>query len=159
MRWVHRQAHAVSGIPGGHRRSTGAELMLSPDVSEHPARILIVDDERFNRQLLELMLSREGYILQTAASGEEALRAMAKQPPDLILLDIMTPGMDGYQVAGKVKGNPTTKNIPIIVVPALDDRNARLLGLSAGVEDFLSKPVDPAELCMRVKNLLRLKAY
>jgi two-component system cell cycle sensor histidine kinase/response regulator CckA len=133
--------------------------MRSPDVSEHPARILIVDDERFNRQLLELMLSREGYSLQTASSGEEALRFVAKQPPDLILLDIMMPGMDGYQVAGKVKGNPTTKNIPIIVVTALDDRNARLLGLSAGVEDFLSKPVDPAELCMRVKNLLRLKAY
>jgi PAS domain S-box-containing protein len=133
--------------------------MRSPDVSEHPARILIVDDERFNRQLLELMLSREGYSLQTAASGEEALHLVAKHPPDLILLDIMMPGMDGYQVAGKVKGNPTTKNIPIIVVTALDDRNARLLGLSAGVEDFLSKPVDPAELCMRVKNLLRLKAY
>ena len=84
---------------------------------------------------------------------------VAQQPPDLILLDIMMPGMDGYQVAAKIKGNPATKNIPVIMVTALDDRNARMLGLSAGAEDFLTKPVDRAELCVRVRNLLRLKAY
>ena len=84
---------------------------------------------------------------------------VAQQPPDLILLDIMMPGMDGYQVAGKIKGNLATKNIPVIMVTALDDRNARMLGLSAGAEDFLTKPVDRAELCVRVRNLLRLKAY
>ena len=70
----------------------------------------------------------------------------------------MMPGMDGYQVAAALKGNPATKNIPIIMVTALDDRDARLLGLSAGAEDFLTKPVDRAELCVRVRNLLRLKA-
>jgi PAS domain S-box-containing protein len=69
------------------------------------------------------------------------------------------PGMDGYQVAGRIKGDVATKNIPIIMVTALDDRNARMLGLSAGAEDFLTKPVDRAELCVRVRNLLRLKAY
>ena len=84
---------------------------------------------------------------------------VAQQPPDLILLDVMMPGMDGYQVAGTLKGNLATKNIPIIMVTALDDRNARMLGLSAGAEDFLTKPVDRAELCVRVRNLLRLKAY
>ena len=84
---------------------------------------------------------------------------VAQQPPDLILLDVMMPGMDGYQVAGKIKGNLATKNIPVIMVTALDDRNARMLGLSAGAEDFLTKPVDRAELCVRVRNLLRLKAY
>ena len=84
---------------------------------------------------------------------------VAQHPPDLILLDIMMPGMDGYQVAGTLKANPATKNIPIIVITSLDDRNARMLGLTAGAEDFLSKPVDRAELCMRVRNLLRLKAY
>ena len=84
---------------------------------------------------------------------------VAQQPPDLILLDIMMPGMDGYEVAGKIKGNPATKNIPVIMVTALDDRDARMLGLSAGAEDFLTKPVDRAELCVRVRNLLRLKAY
>ena len=95
----------------------------------------------------------------TAGSGEEALSIVATHPPDLILLDIMMPGMDGYQVAGKIKGNLATKNIPVIMITALDDRNARMLGLSAGAEDFLTKPVDRAELCVRVRNLLRLKAY
>src|SRR5580765_345007 len=131
----------------------------SPDVADHPARILIVDDERHNRQLLEVMLAPEGFHLLTAASGEEALALVAQHPPDLILLDIMMPGMDGYQVAGTLKANVATKNIPIIVITSLDDRNARMLGLTAGAEDFLSKPVDRAELCMRVRNLLRLKAY
>ena len=131
----------------------------SPDIADHPARILIVDDERHNRQLLEVMLTPEGFLLLTAASGEEALAIVAQQPPDLILLDIMMPGMDGYQVAARIKGNLATKNIPIIMVTALDDRNARMLGLSAGAEDFLTKPVDRAELCVRVRNLLRLKAY
>ena len=110
-------------------------------------------------QLLEVMLAPEGFLLLTAASGEEALAMVAQQPPDLILLDIMMPGMDGYQVAAKIKGNLATKNIPVIMVTALDDRNARMLGLSAGAEDFLTKPVDRAELCVRVRNLLRLKAY
>jgi CheY-like chemotaxis protein len=89
-----------------------------PDVTVHPARILIVDDERHNRQLLEVMLKPEGFYLLTAASGEEALAMVAMQPPDLILLDIMMPGMDGYQVAAMIKGNPATKNIPVIMVTA-----------------------------------------
>jgi PAS domain S-box-containing protein len=95
----------------------------------------------------------------TAGSGEEALAAVAERPPDLILLDIMMAGMDGYQVAARLKSDSATKNIPIIMVTALDDRNARMLGLNAGAEDFLTKPVDRAELSVRVRNLLRLKAY
>ena len=130
-----------------------------PDIGYHPARVLIVDDERHNRELLEVMLTPEGLLLQTAASGEEALAMVAQQPPDLILLDIMMPGMDGYQVAAHIKGEVSTKNIPIIMVTALDDRDARVRGLSTGAEDFLTKPVDRIELCVRVRNLLRLKAY
>ena len=130
-----------------------------PDIPDHPARILIVDDERPNRELLKVMLTPEGFLPLTAASGEEALAMVAQQPPDLILLDIMMPGMDGYQVTAKLKGNLATRSIPVIMVTALDDRNARMLGLSAGAEDFLTKPVDRAELCVRVRNLLRLKAY
>jgi two-component system cell cycle sensor histidine kinase/response regulator CckA len=121
------------------------------------ARILIVDDERHNRQLLEVMLAPERFVLETASSGEEALATVARLPPDLILLDIMMPGMDGYEVARIIKTNPMTKSIPIVMVTAMDDRKAMLLGLSAGAEDFLSKPVDRAELTMRVRNLLRLK--
>jgi PAS domain S-box-containing protein len=130
-----------------------------PDLIDHPGRILIVDDERQNRQLLEVMLAAEGFAPSTAASGEEALAVIRQHPPDLILLDIMMPGMSGYEVASKIKGNAATRNIPVIMITALDDRDARMLGLSAGAEDFLSKPVDRAELCVRVRNLLRLKAY
>jgi len=131
----------------------------SPDVAERPSRILIVDDEHHNRNLLEVMLRPEGFHVTSAATGEEAIALVAQHPPDLILLDIMMPGMDGYEVATRIKGALATRNIPIIMVTALDDRAARMLGLSAGAEDFLSKPVDRAELCVRVRNLLRLKAY
>lgn len=130
-----------------------------PDVTDHPTCVLIVDDERLHRRLLEVMLAPEGYVLVTAASGEEALAIVARQPPDLVLLNVMMPGMDGYQVARELKAGRATRNIPIIMITALDTRNARMLGLSAGAVDCLTKPIDRAELCMRVRNLLRLKAY
>src|ERR1700680_1682788 len=131
----------------------------STDIAESPARVLIVDDKLQNRELLEIMLSAEGFVLLTAASGEEALAIVAVQPPDLILLDVMMPGLDGYQVAGKIKSDPATKSTVIIMLTALDDSNARMLGLNAGAEDFLTKPVDRAELVVRVRSQLRLKAY
>jgi signal transduction histidine kinase/DNA-binding response OmpR family regulator len=130
-----------------------------PDPAAEPACVLIVDDERHNRELLEIMLKPDGFLLLSAASGEEALALIARQPPDLILLDVMMPGMNGYDVAGKIKSDPATKNIPVIMLTALDDRNARMLGLNAGAEDFLTKPVDRPELSVRVRNLLRIKAY
>lgn len=121
------------------------------------AMILIVDDEFQNRKLLEALLHPEGYRTSAAANGEEALASIAKCAPDLILLDIMMPGMDGYQVARALKSDPATSNIPIVMITALIDRSARLAGLNAGVEDFLTKPIDRAELWLRVRNLLRLK--
>ncbi len=130
-----------------------------PDLADKSARILIVDDEPANRDLLEAMLTGEGYQVVAASSGEGALAIVADQPPDLILLDIMMPGMDGYQVTASIKSSPVTRNIPIIVITVLDDRDSRVFGLRAGAEDFLTKPVDRGELCMRVRNLLRLKAY
>src|ERR1700737_3061359 len=135
--------------------------MIDPttDIAAVPPRILIVDDERHNVELLKVMLKPEGYLLLTASNGEEALGLLAEQQPDLILLDVMMPGMDGYVVAGKIKENLATRNIPVIMLTALDDRNAKMLGLNAGAEDFLTKPVDRAELCVRVRNLLRLKTY
>ena len=121
-------------------------------------RILVVDDERQNRHVLEGMLAQEGYVLLAAESGEAALDMVAQQPPDLILLDVLMPGLDGFEVTATLKGSTATNDIPIILVTALDDREGRLRGLGAGAEDFLSKPVDRAELCARVRNLLRLKA-
>jgi PAS domain S-box-containing protein len=127
--------------------------------AERKARILIVDDERLSRQVLQVMLSAEGYVVLTAANGEEALAGVADQPPDLILLDVTMPTMDGYQVTAQIKRSSATKNIPIILLTALDDHDSRMLGLNAGAEDFLTKPVDRAELCVRVRNLLRLKEW
>jgi two-component system cell cycle sensor histidine kinase/response regulator CckA len=129
------------------------------EIDQRRARVLIVDDEPSNRQLLEVMLAPEGFELATAASGAEALAKVAQQPPDLILLDVMMPGMDGYAFAATLKAGAATKSIPIIMVTVRDDREAKMRGLNAGAEDFLSKPVDRAELRVRVRNLLRLKAY
>ena len=122
-----------------------------------PAVILIVDDERANRRLLQVLLKPKGYVTRTATDGTEALASIAADPPDLILLDVMMPGLDGRQVASAVKADPATSNIPIIMVTAQSDKYARLAALDAGAEDFLSKPVDRAELWLRVRNLLRLK--
>jgi signal transduction histidine kinase/DNA-binding response OmpR family regulator len=138
---------------------TSTIALEATDHADKLACVLIVDDERHNRELLEIMLKPEGFLLLSAASGEEALALIARQPPDLILLDVMMPGMSGYDVAAKIKSDPATKNIPVIMLTALDDRNARMLGLNAGAEDFLTKPVDRPELSVRVRNLLRIKAY
>jgi signal transduction histidine kinase len=122
-----------------------------------PATILIVDDEQANRRLLQALLRPEGYVTRAATSGEEALASIADDPPDLILLDVIMPGLDGREVASAVKTDPVTRNIPIIMVTARGDREARLAALDAGAEEFLTKPVDRAELWLRVRNLLRLK--
>lgn len=129
---------------------------VTPDASRKPERVLIVDDERRNRQLLEVMLGDEGYELSTASSGLEALSMVAAQPPDLIVLDVMMPGLNGYEVAAKLKVDPATRSIPIIILTALDDRNSRNHGLTAGAEEFMTKPVNRHALCLRVRHLLRL---
>lgn len=123
------------------------------------ATILIVDDDITSAKLLESLLKVKFYDTRIAASGEEALQSVAQQPPDLILLDIMMPGMDGFEVAARLKAEARTKAIPVIMVTALDDRDSRLRALEMGAEEFLSKPVDRAELWVRVRNLLRLKEY
>jgi DNA-binding response OmpR family regulator len=120
-------------------------------------RILIVDEDADNRQLLEIVLAREGFLLQTAASGEEALARVAQQPPDLILLDLTMPDMTGYEVLGKLKGDPANKNISVLILTALNDPATRILALSAGADDLLTKPLARLELCARVKSALALK--
>jgi signal transduction histidine kinase len=120
--------------------------------------ILVVDDELQNRKLMETLLRPAGYKTASAFSGEDALAKIALDPPDLILLDVMMPGIDGYEVARILKDAPLTSDIPIILLTALSERGARLAGLNAGAEEFLTKPVDRTELGLRVRNLLRLKA-
>ena len=134
-------------------------MTLPTAPSGFPARILIVDDERHNRQLLEVMLAQEGFQLRLASGGEEALAMVAAEQPDLILLDVMMPGMDGYQVATRIKGDPATQHIRIIMLTALDDRNSRQHGLGTGAEGYLAKPVNRAELTAGVHALLRLSPH
>ncbi|MDB5828772.1 MAG: hypothetical protein JWQ73_2992 [Variovorax sp.] len=122
------------------------------------ARVLIVDDDATNRRLLQALLEPEGYTTQSAGSGPQAFAAIAECPPDLILLDVAMPGMDGHAVAARLKADVATCDIPIIMVTGKVDAAARLAGLEAGAEEFLTKPIDRAELWLRVRNLLRLKA-
>jgi PAS domain S-box-containing protein len=126
-------------------------------MTHSPATILVVDDDPNQRKLLARLLLAKGYLSTCVASGEEALASITQQAPDLILLDVMMPGLDGYQVAGLIKSNAATANIPIIMLTALFDRSARVAGFEAGVEEFLTKPIDTTELWLRVRNLLRLK--
>ncbi|WP_426220065.1 EAL domain-containing response regulator [Pseudomonas sp. DWRC2-2] len=123
------------------------------------ATLLIVDDEPQVRKLLETLLHHEGYQTVSASSGEEALQVVAQQAPDLILLDIMMPGMDGYEVASQLKSDDVTAGIPIIMLSALSDPGARVSGLESGAEEFISKPIERIELSLRVRNLLRLTAH
>ncbi|HEX6960123.1 MAG TPA: PleD family two-component system response regulator [Ferrovibrio sp.] len=121
------------------------------------ARILVVDDIRTNIKVLEAKLTSEYYEVITAASGPEALDAAGSQNPDLILLDVMMPGMDGFEVCRRLKADPATAHIPVVMVTALGDPEDRVQGLSAGADDFLTKPVDDVSMFARVRSLLRVK--
>lgn len=121
------------------------------------ARILVVDDIETNRRLLEARLSAEYFEVIEAADGAEAIERARESAPDIILLDIMMPGMDGFEACRLLKSDPATKHIPVVMVTALDQREDRIKGLEAGADDFLTKPVDDVALFARVRSLLRLK--
>jgi CheY-like chemotaxis protein len=122
-----------------------------------PSKILIVDDEPFNVDYLEQELEDLGYITVSARNGREALEHVAREAPDLILLDIMMPVMDGLTVCRILKGDDETRLIPIIIMTALDDLEDRITGIEAGADDFLTKPVNQRELLARIQTALRLK--
>jgi putative two-component system response regulator len=121
--------------------------------------ILVVDDEDRNLRLMEAMLVPLGYRIQTAKNGEQALDVVAQEPVDVILLDVMMPVMDGFEVAARLKSDPETKIIPIVMVTALQAREDRIKAIEAGADDFLTKPVDKTEMRARVASLVKVKAY
>jgi two-component system cell cycle response regulator len=121
------------------------------------ARVLVVDDILSNVKLLEAKLSAEYFEVVTAFNGLEALVRVEEHEPDIILLDVMMPGMDGFEVCRRIKQNPKTAHVPVVMVTALDQPSDRVAGLDAGADDFLTKPVDDSALFARVRSLVRLK--
>jgi class 3 adenylate cyclase len=122
-----------------------------------PAKILVVDDTPRNVKLLADLLSVKGYSVVTAASGREALAAVEREPPDLVLLDVVMPEMSGYEVCRALRAQAATAMLPVVMVTALDPSEERIKGIETGADDFLTKPINQPELLARVKSLLRIK--
>ena len=120
-------------------------------------RILVVDDEDRNLRLMEALLVPPGYEVGFARDGEEALRKVQETSPDVILLDVMMPKLNGFEVCRRLKSDPKTAPIPVLMVTALSEREERLRGIDAGADDFLTKPVDTHEVILRVRNAVRAK--
>src|SRR5438094_1872411 len=123
------------------------------------ATVLVVDDEEQVRSFFLRLLNDEGYIVEIAVDGPSALTAVAQHPPDVVLLDVGLPELDGFEVCRRLKREAATRLTPIIFVTALHEREQRVEGLAAGADDFLTKPVDIHELLARVRSLVRMKQY
>src|SRR5688500_690748 len=125
--------------------------------SESTGRIVVVDDHEDNVELLRVRLEAWGYQVETARDGSEALQRVEESPPDLILLDVMMPEVDGNEVARRIKHNPALPFIPIIMQTALDSTESKVEGLEAGADDYITKPIEFAELKARLRSMLRIK--
>jgi len=158
LRRLHREAHrreVLSGTgPGVHR-----QCQASPVTDEAgPRTLLAVDDIPQNLKVLDAILTPRGYRVITASSGAEALEKVATEHPDLLLLDIVMPGMTGYEVCRTLRESPETRMLPIVMVTA-SGHEEKVKAIEAGADDFIAKPVDSHELLARVKSLLRVKEY
>ncbi len=122
-------------------------------------RVLIVNDNGAELRLMEALLQNEGYLFEAAENGHEAIEKTGKFLPDLILLDILMPGMDGFEVCRKLKESPGTCYIPVVFVTILEDKETRIMGLECGAVDFITKPIDRIEFTMRIRNLLKIKEF
>lgn len=125
--------------------------------SPSECRVLVVEDDEKSRRLMRDLLAVHGYQVSEAVDGEDALRHVEAEPPDVILLDVMMPKLDGNEVCRRLKSDEKTAPIPVLLVTALHDRADRLRGIASGATDFISKPVDTAEVLLRVRNALRVK--
>ena len=120
---------------------------------------MVVDDIAGNCQLLDSLLAPDGHVVRTASDGDEALRAVHDAPPDLVLMDVMMPHVDGFEACLAMKQDPSTRLIPVVLFTWLNDTASRIRGIEAGADDFVSKPFHPHELRARVRSLLRIKGY
>jgi len=130
-----------------------------PDTTQQTANIIVIDDTDVSAEVLRRLLLRDGYSVEVARDGESGLEAVRRSTPDLVLLDVMMPGIDGFEVCRRLKSDPATRLTPVILVTTLDGRDDRIQGMDAGADDFLTKPVDGMELRARVRASLRLKRF
>ena len=134
-------------------------MPLRIDALPSAGKVLVVDDEVANVRLLTTLLTREGYVVVTASDGEQALAMVESEHPDLVVMDVLMPTLNGYDVCERIKDNPATRLTPVVLVTALHEREHRIRGINTGADDFLTKPVDPHELRARARSLVRLKRY
>ncbi|MFZ5908238.1 MAG: HD domain-containing phosphohydrolase [Nitrospirota bacterium] len=127
-------------------------------IEKETPKILVVDDVRANLELLEAVFMREGFLVHTALGARAALEFIAENPVDLAVLDVMMPGMDGFELCTRLKKQSGNFFFPIILLTALNDRSSKLKGIESGADDFISKPFDNSELILKAKSLLKLKA-
>ena len=140
-------AEEPGGTPASHSAAVAAAA----------ARVLIVDDNEINRRVLGAILKRERYALLSAADGDQALALARREPPDLILLDIMMPGKDGYQVCAELKADPATEHVPVVFLTALAEAADKIRGLELGAVDYITKPFDQGEVLARVRSQLKIQ--
>src|SRR5262245_55575044 len=137
-----------------------AALLGGPVLSPNPGgKVLVVDDLDGSARLLERLLQKDRYVVVRARDGQEALDMVSREPTDGILLDVMMPTLDGFETCRRLKRNPATRLVPVVLVTAPQDSSDRLRGLEVGADDFLTKPVNGAELSARIRSLLRIKRY